>query len=226
MTGSNMLVQPCPEYYEGHGPHWGVPISFPGSCWVVSLPKPSPEYPWGYLSILYCWPRSHYWAICWLVEEELTTHLVCFRTGGSKNSTLTFPPLSAVWFQFSVNMSLMVASSIKTLDHVFWFSLCVSGSLQLALRSWQSHGHPWYEITAGSNQSLPVQFKNKQSHLIFCMYVFCAYSLALPWHFYSSRRLLSCQQWSIALTLSLNYTITLLCTVVRAIKHLKYFEQI
>lgn len=65
-----------------------------------------------------------------------------------------------------------------------------------------------------ANLSLPVQLKNKQPHLISCMYVFPAYSLALPWHFNSSRRLLACQQWSIALTLSLNYTITLLCTVV------------
>lgn len=77
-----------------------------------------------------------------------------------------------------------------------------------------------------ANLSLPVQLENKQPHLISCMYVFPAYSLALPWHFNSSRRLLACQQWSIALTLSLNYTITLLCTVVWAIKHLKYFKQI
>lgn len=87
-------------------------------------------------------------------------------------------------------------------------------------------GNPTYAKLQLDNQNLPVQFKNKQSYLIFCMYVFPVYSLDLPWHFYSSRRLLSCQQWSIALTLSLNYTITLLCTVVRAIKHLKYFKQI
>lgn len=77
-----------------------------------------------------------------------------------------------------------------------------------------------------ANQRRPVLVKNKQSHLIFRMYVFPVCSLALPWHFYGSRRPLSCQQWSIASTLSLNYTITLLCTVVRAIKHLKHFKQI
>lgn len=56
-------------------------------------------------------------------------------------------------------------------------------------------------------------------HLCFC---FSTYkSVHLLWHLCGFSRLLSCQHCSTVLTLSLNYTITLLCTVDLVIKYLK-----
>lgn len=56
-------------------------------------------------------------------------------------------------------------------------------------------------------------------HFFFC---FSTYKFVhLLWHFYGFRMLLSCQHCSTALTLSFNYTITLLCTVDLVVKYLK-----